>query len=183
MRWRESAHGQHVELGIAEGNLVGLLGELGATWSRDGQPLLPIGTIYDPFVNRAWSRGRSGSTRAGSASSSARRAGSRSLPKVAPISRSSRPSIGLEQPRCVAWEPAFLQDLEWALLHALGRLGKPGGESAYLRLSTRPIDQALADVPADPAVRAQRRATRSRADTVLRASTGPRRSRSSGSES
>ena len=60
VRWRESAHGQHIELGIAEGNLVGLLGELGATWSRDGQPLLPIGTIYDPFVNRAlepWSFG------------------------------------------------------------------------------------------------------------------------------
>ena len=36
VRWRESSHGQHIELGIAEGNLVGLLGELGATWSRDG---------------------------------------------------------------------------------------------------------------------------------------------------
>src|SRR5690606_24345975 len=53
VRWRESAHGQHVELGIAEVNLVCLLGELGATWSRDGQPLLPIGTLYDPFVTRA----------------------------------------------------------------------------------------------------------------------------------
>ena len=60
VRWRETEHGQHIELGIAEGNLVGLLGELGATWSRDGQPLLPIGTLYDPFVNRAlepWSFG------------------------------------------------------------------------------------------------------------------------------
>ena len=62
-RWCAGArptHGQHIELGIAEGNLVGLLGELGATWSRDGQPLLPIGTLYDPFVNRAlepWSFG------------------------------------------------------------------------------------------------------------------------------
>jgi cell migration-inducing and hyaluronan-binding protein len=57
---RESDHGQHIELGIAEVNLVGLLGELGATWSRDGQPLLPVGTIYDPFVTRAhepWSFG------------------------------------------------------------------------------------------------------------------------------
>jgi pyruvate dehydrogenase E1 component len=60
VRWRESEQGQHLELGIAEGNLVGVLGELGATWSRDGQPLLPVGTIYDPFVNRAlepWSFG------------------------------------------------------------------------------------------------------------------------------
>ena len=46
----ETRHGQHIELGIAEVNLVGLLGELGSTWSRDGQPLLPIGTLYDPFV-------------------------------------------------------------------------------------------------------------------------------------
>ena len=41
VRWREHDHGRHIELGIAEVNLVGLLGELGATWSRDGQPLLP----------------------------------------------------------------------------------------------------------------------------------------------
>ena len=40
--------GQHIELGIAEVNLVGLLSELGLTWSRDGQPLLPIGTLLRP---------------------------------------------------------------------------------------------------------------------------------------
>ena len=60
VRWREHDHGRHIELGIAEVNLVGALGELGATWSRDGQPLLPVGTIYDPFVSRAlepWSFG------------------------------------------------------------------------------------------------------------------------------
>ena len=60
VRWRESDHGRHIELGIAEVNLVGLLGELGATWSRTGQPLLPVGTIYDPFLARAlepWSFG------------------------------------------------------------------------------------------------------------------------------
>jgi len=60
LRWREHEHGQHVELGIAEVNLVSLLGELGVTWSRDGQPLFPIGTLYDPFVARAlepWSFG------------------------------------------------------------------------------------------------------------------------------
>ena len=54
VRWRESDHGQHIELGIAEVNLVGLLGELGATFARDGQPLLPIGTIYDPFLMRCF---------------------------------------------------------------------------------------------------------------------------------
>ena len=55
-----SPTGQHMELGIAETNLVGLIGELGATWSRWGQPLFPIGVLYDPFVERAlepWSYG------------------------------------------------------------------------------------------------------------------------------
>jgi pyruvate dehydrogenase E1 component len=54
------------------------------------------------------------------------------------------PSIGIAQPGCTSWEPAFGQDLEWTLLHALSRLGRRGGESTYFRLSTRPIDQALA---------------------------------------
>jgi pyruvate dehydrogenase E1 component len=67
------------------------------------------------------------------------------------------PSVGLEQPRCVAWEPAFGQDVEWALLHALGRLGHLEGTSAYFRLSTRPIDQALAALPEAPADRQRRR--------------------------
>jgi pyruvate dehydrogenase E1 component len=67
------------------------------------------------------------------------------------------PSIGLEQPGCISYEPAFAIDAEWTLLASLARLGKPGGTSAYLRLSTRPIDQALADVPTDPAARERRR--------------------------
>ena len=53
------------------------------------------------------------------------------------------PSIGIEQPGCTFWEPAFGQDLEWTFLHALSRLGRADGEAAYFRLSTRPIDQSL----------------------------------------
>jgi pyruvate dehydrogenase E1 component len=53
------------------------------------------------------------------------------------------PSIGIEQPGCTFWEPAFGQDLEWTFLHALSRLGREDGEAAYFRLSTRPIDQSL----------------------------------------
>jgi pyruvate dehydrogenase E1 component len=158
MRWRESGHGQHFELGIAEGNLVGLLSELGMTWSRDGQPLLPIGTIYDPFVTRAlepWSFGIY-------AGAQAILVGTPSGVTLAPEGGAHQsivtPSVGLEQPRCVAWEPAFGQDLEWTLLHALSQLGREGGSSAYFRLSTRPLDQALAAVPDDPAARARRRA-------------------------
>jgi pyruvate dehydrogenase E1 component len=67
------------------------------------------------------------------------------------------PSIGIEQPGCVSYEPAFATDTEWCLLASLARLGRPGGSSAYLRLSTRPVSQALAGVPADPAARERRR--------------------------
>jgi pyruvate dehydrogenase E1 component len=149
VRWRESDHGRHIELGIAEVNLVGLLGELGATWSRDGRPLLPVGTIYDPFVTRAhepWSFG----IYAGGQSILV---GTPSVVTLGPEGGAHQsvvtPSIGIEQPGCVAWEPAFTQDFEWCFLHALGALGRPGGTSAYFRLSTRPVDQALAALPDD----------------------------------
>jgi len=157
VRWRESGHGQHVELGIAEGNLVGLLAELGMTWSRDGQPLLPIGTMYDPFVNRAlepWSFGMYAGAQSilvGTPS------GVTLAPEGGAHQSITTPSVGLEQPRCIAWEPAFGQDLEWTLLDALSRLGRPGGCSAYFRLSTRPLDQALAAVPSEGVDREARR--------------------------
>jgi pyruvate dehydrogenase E1 component len=143
VRWREHDHGRHIELGIAEVNLVGALGELGATWSRDGQPLLPVGTIYDPFVSRAlepWSFGiYAGGQSILVGTPSGVTLGSEGGAHQSVIT----PSIGIEQPGCVAYEPAFGQDLEWCFLHALSQLGKPGGTSAYFRLSTRPIDQSL----------------------------------------
>ena len=173
VRWRESEHGQHMELGIAEGNLVGLLAELGCTWSRDGQPLLPIGTLYDPFVNRAlepWSFGMYAGAQSilvGTPS------GVTLAPEGGAHQSITTPSVGLEQPRCVAWEPAFGQDLEWTLLDALSRLGKPGGTSAYFRLSTRPLDQALAVVPEDPAAREERRRQVLAGGYLLRRADGP----------
>ncbi len=158
VRWRASAHGQHLELGIAEGNLVGLLGELGATWSRDGQPLLPIGTIYDPFVCRALEPWSFGIYAGGQSILVGTPSGITLAPEGGAHQSIITPSIGLEQPRCVAWEPAFLQDLEWILLHALSRLGRTDGESAYVRLSTRPVDQSIAAAPPSGPARDARRA-------------------------
>ena len=157
VRWRETEHGQHIELGIAEGNLVGLLGELGATWSRDGQPLLPIGTMYDPFVGRALEPWSFGVYAGGQSILVGTPSGVTLAPEGGAHQSIITPSIGLEQPRCVAWEPAFGQDLEWTLLHALSRLGRADGTSAYFRLTTRPIDQALAAVPASASERESRR--------------------------
>jgi pyruvate dehydrogenase E1 component len=157
VRWRETEHGQHIELGIAEGNLVGLLGELGATWSRDGEALLPIGTLYDPFVNRALEPWSFGIYAGGQSILVGTPAGVTLAPEGGAHQSIITPSVGIEQPRCTAWEPAFGQDLEWVLLRALSQLGREDGTSAYLRLSTRPIEQSLACVPEDPAARETRR--------------------------
>jgi pyruvate dehydrogenase E1 component len=157
VRWRETDHGQHVELGIAEVNLVGLLGELGATWSRDGQPLLPVGTIYDPFLMRCYEPWAFGIYAGGQSILIGTPSGVTLGPEGGAHQSIITPSAGIEQPGCVAWEPAFAQDLEWTFLHALSRLGRPGGDSAYFRLSTRPIDQALAAVPESDADRERRR--------------------------
>jgi pyruvate dehydrogenase E1 component len=157
VRWRETSHGQHIELGIAEGNLVGLLGELGATWSRDGQALLPVGTIYDPFVTRALEPWSFGMYAGGQSILVGTPSGVTLAPEGGAHQSIITPSVGLEQPRCIAWEPAFGQDLEWALLHAMSRLGRPDGTSSYFRLTTRPIDQALSAVPEDADARETRR--------------------------
>jgi pyruvate dehydrogenase E1 component len=157
MHWREKPTGQHMELGIAEVNLVGLIGELGATWSRWGQPLLPIGVLYDPFVERAlepWSYG----IYAGGQSILVGTPSGVTLAAEGGAHQSIKtPSIGLEQPGCVSYEPAFAVELEWVLLDCLARLGQPGGTSSYLRLSTRPVEQKLAAIPTDPAARERRR--------------------------
>ncbi len=144
VRWRENDHGQHIELGIAEVNLVGALGELGATWSRSGQPLLPVGTIYDPFVARALEPWSFGIYAGGQSILVGTPSGVTLGPEGGAHQSVITPSIGIEQPGCVAWEPAFGRDFEWTFLHALSQLGRPDGSSAYFRLSTRPVDQALA---------------------------------------
>ncbi|MFC4950575.1 transketolase-like TK C-terminal-containing protein [Pseudonocardia sp. GCM10023141] len=157
LHWRESASGQHLELGIAETNLVGLLGELGATWSRWGQPLLPIGVLYDPFVERALEPWSFGMYAGGQSILVGTPSGVALAPEGGAHQSISTPSVGLEQPGCISYDPAFAIDVEWTLLASLARLGRPDGTSAYLRLSTRPVDQTLAAVPTDPAARERRR--------------------------
>jgi pyruvate dehydrogenase E1 component len=157
LHWRERPDGQHLELGIAETNLVGLLGELGTTWSRWGTPLLPIGVLYDPFVERALEPWSFGIYAGGQSILVGTPSGVALAPEGGAHQSITTPSVGLEQPGVTAYEPAFAIDVEWTLLASLARLGRPDGGSAYLRLSTRPVDQTLAAVPADPAARERRR--------------------------
>ena len=157
LHWRERPTGQHIELGIAETNLVGLIGELGATWSRWGEPLLPIGVLYDPFVTRALEPWSFGIYAGGQSILVGTPSGVSLAPEGGAHQSIVTPSVGAEQPGCVTFEPAFAIDTEWCLLDGLARLGRPDGSSTYLRLSTRPVDQTLAAVPADPAARERRR--------------------------
>ena len=173
LHWREGPAGQHIELGIAETNLVGLLGELGATWSRWGHPLLPIGVLYDPFVGRALEPWSFGMYAGGQSILVGTPSGVTLAPEGGAHQSITTPSIGLEQPSCTAYEPAFALDAEWCLLAGLGRLGRPDGESSYLRLSSRPVDQALAAVPADPAARERRRRQVVAGGYLLRADPNP----------
>ncbi|MFD5747415.1 pyruvate dehydrogenase [Streptomyces sp. NPDC127033] len=157
LRWSEVRNGQHIELGIAEVNLVSLAGELGATWSRWGRRLIPVATLYDPFVSRALEPWSYGMYAGGQSILVGTPSGVTLAPEGGAHQSITTPSIGLEQPSCVAWEPAFAQDLEWCFLHAMNQVGVPGGTSAYFRLSTRPVDPALALLPEDPALLERRR--------------------------
>jgi pyruvate dehydrogenase E1 component len=157
MHWRERPTGQHMELGIAEVNLVGLMGELGATWSRWGQPLFPIGVLYDPFVERALEPWSYGIYAGGQSILVGTPAGVTLAPEGGAHQSIKTPSIGLEQPGCISYEPAFAIEVEWVLFDSIARLGRPDGSSSYLRLSTRQVDQTLAAVPTDPAARERRR--------------------------
>ena len=145
---RSRTSGQHVELGIAEHNLFLALGAFGLARELSGTTLLPIGTLYDPFVTRGLD-----------ALYHALYAGARFIVAATPsgVSLSPEggahqsvitPGIGVALPAIRYFEPAFAQEVEWILLDGLARLlDREHGESLYLRLSTKPVDQALAPPP------------------------------------
>jgi pyruvate dehydrogenase E1 component len=174
MHWRENPTGQHIELGIAEVNLVGLISELGATWSRWGQPLFPIGVLYDPFVERALEPWSYGIYAGGQSILVGTPSGVTLAPEGGAHQSIKTPSIGLEQPGCTSYEPAFALEAEWTLLASMAQMGRPGGKSAYLRLSTKPVDQQLAEIPEDPAARERRRRQVVAGGYMLRTAKNPR---------
>ena len=119
--------------------------------------LIPLGTIYDPFVARALEPWSYGMYAGGQSILVGTPSGVTLAPEGGAHKSITTPSIGLEQPSCIAWEPAFAQDLEWRMLHAMNLVGIPGGTSSYFRLSTRPVYQALAQLPEDPTLAVRRR--------------------------
>jgi pyruvate dehydrogenase E1 component len=146
LRWREGPAGQHVELGIAEHDLFLTLAALGLTAELSGTTLLPIGTLYDPFVTRGLD-----------ALYHALYGGARFIVVATPSGISLAPEggahqsvitpgIGVALPDLAYYEPTFAQEVEWILLAGLRAVAERR-ESLYLRLSTAPIDQRLAPAP------------------------------------
>ena len=151
LKWAEGPDGQHIELGISEMNLFLLLGQLGLSFDLSDQPLLPVGTVYDPFVLRGLD------AFIYSVYSGARFvvAGTPSGVTLAPEGGAHQStitaSVGMELPNVTFVEPAYAVALDWLLCGALQSIaaasatppaaGPAEAGSYYFRLSTRSIDQ------------------------------------------
>ncbi|WP_245220635.1 MULTISPECIES: 1-deoxy-D-xylulose-5-phosphate synthase N-terminal domain-containing protein [unclassified Ruegeria] len=154
-KWEFTPEGQHIELGIAEMNLMLLLGAAGLSHSLFGKRLIPIGTVYDPFV----SRGLDALNYACYQDARFMLVGTPSGITLAPEGGAHQsigtPLIGMSQDGLAAFEPAFADELavimEWAFDYLQrGGEGQPDertwlrdetGGSVYLRLTTNPIEQ------------------------------------------
>jgi pyruvate dehydrogenase E1 component len=140
-RWAMSPQGQHIELGIAEHNLFLQLAALGLAGPLFGGRLLPIGTLYDPFIKRGLDALNYALYQDARFILVATPSGISLAPEGGAHQSVIEPVIGLAQPGLVAFEPAFADELAVLLRWALGQIQEPHGESVYFRLSTRPVEQ------------------------------------------
>ncbi|MFF4892131.1 transketolase-like TK C-terminal-containing protein [Micromonospora chersina] len=152
LRWTETPAGQHIELGISEMNLFLLLGQLGLSWDLSGQPLLPVGTVYDPFVLRGLDAFLYGTYSGSRFVVAGTPSGITLAPEGGAHQSTITASVGLELPGVTFCEPAYAGSLDWLLCDALGQIAGGAAPAAtaapaedgayYFRLSTRPMDQA-----------------------------------------
>ena len=148
LHWKPSPKGQHIELGISEMNLFMALGQFGLAEELTGQPLIPIGTVYDPFVCRGLDALIYGLYIHSRMIFAGTPAGVSLSPEGGAHQSTVTPSLGIELPNLDFYEPAFGKEVDWVLLEALRQCtDRQHGRSSYLRLSTKPIDQTLMDEP------------------------------------
>jgi pyruvate dehydrogenase E1 component len=146
LRWEPGPGGQHIELGISEMNLFMLLGQLGLSHEVNGELLLPIGTVYDPFVCRGLDALIYSVYSGAKFVFAGTPAGVTLSPEGGAHQSAVTASIGLEIANVRLFEPCFARETEWALLEGLRQcLDREGGLSTYLRLSTRAVSQAPFD--------------------------------------
>ena len=153
-KWQFSPEGQHLELGIAEMNLMLLLGAAGLSHSLFGERLLPIGTLYDPFIARGLDALNYACYQEARFLLVATPSGVSLAPEGGAHQSIGTPLIGMSQDGLASFEPAFADELacimEWAFAYmqrdaekaeAADWQREAGGGSVYLRLSTRSLEQ------------------------------------------
>jgi pyruvate dehydrogenase E1 component len=140
-RWGMGPEGQHIELGIAEQNLFLLLGALGLSHDLYGARLLPIGTVYDPFVNRGLDALIYGCYQDARFLLVSTPSGLTLAPEGGQHQSVNTPLIGMAQDRLASFEPAFADELATLMRWAFGHMQKPDGSAVWLRLSTRALAQ------------------------------------------
>jgi len=141
--WDASPSGQHIELGIAEMNLFILLSALGLSHQINGERLLPVGTLYDPFIERALDALNYACYQDARFMLAATPSGVTLAPEGGAHQSIATPLIGMAQDGLAAFEPAFVDELAVIMAFGFRHMQSEGGEggSVYLRLSTRTIDQ------------------------------------------
>ena len=139
--WRKTPRGQHIELGIAENNLFIQLAALGLSHEIFGTRLLPIGTLYDPFIARGLDALNYACYQDARFMIVATPAGVTLAPEGGAHQSIHTPLIGIGQPGLLSYEPAYVDELAVLMRFGLEHMQQPKGSSIYLRLSTRSLVQ------------------------------------------
>ncbi|HEV2044917.1 MAG TPA: transketolase [Sphingomicrobium sp.] len=140
-KWSATNQGQHIELGIAESNLFLMLAALGLSGDLFGERLIPIGTLYDPFIARGLDSLNYACYQDARFLLVATPSGITLGPEGGAHQSINPPLIALGQPGLRHYEPAFADELAAMMEEAFRLIDDPAGESTYLRLSTRAIAQ------------------------------------------
>lgn len=140
-KWSGHAAGQHIELGIAENNFFLMLAALGLSAPQFGTRLLPVGTVYDPFISRGLDALNYGCYQDARFLLVGTPSGLTLGAEGGAHQSINTPLIGMGQPNLDYFEPAFADEVALMMRHAFDHMQKPEGSSVYLRLSTRSIPQ------------------------------------------
>ena len=140
-KWSQSPKGQHIELGIAENNLFLMLAALGLSDSLFDARLLPVGTLYDPFIARGLDAMTYACYQDARFMLVATPSGLTLGPEGGAHQSMFTPLIGIGHPSLVSYEPAYADELAAIMTWSFDHMQQPDGNSIYLRLSTRPLVQ------------------------------------------
>ncbi|HZH25734.1 MAG TPA: 1-deoxy-D-xylulose-5-phosphate synthase N-terminal domain-containing protein [Azospirillaceae bacterium] len=151
-RWHMSPEGQHLELGIAEHNLFLALGAFGLSHDLFGARLLPIGTLYDPFIKRGLDALNYACYQGARFMVVATPSGITLAPEGGAHQSISTPLIGIGQPNLASFEPAFVDELAAIMAWSFRYMQAEDGGSVYLRLSTRTLPQPTRSLDVDAVV-------------------------------